>query len=140
MSNNLITEIDILDESKECFLAYTEEVLTDRAIPSAEDGLLSVHRKLLWTMTEILKMTANGKFKKADSEILALQFYAPIYTLLTVCDRQPGKEQEILKKQAAREKLLEEKRLKEKLKREEELTARLKELREEKDRELERGK
>lgn len=67
MSNNLITEIDILDESKECFLAYTEEVLTDRAVPSAEDGLLSVHRKLLWTMTEILKMTANGKFKKSAS-------------------------------------------------------------------------
>ena len=40
---------------------------------------------------------ANGKFKQVDSEILALQFYAPIYTLLTVCDRQPDREQEALK-------------------------------------------
>lgn len=39
----------------------------------------------------------KGKFKKADAEILALQFYAPIYTLLTVCDRQPEREQEALK-------------------------------------------
>lgn len=38
---NYITEIDILDESKDCFLTYASEVLTDRAIPAAEDGLLS---------------------------------------------------------------------------------------------------
>ena len=36
-----ITEVDILDEAKDNFLTYAEEVLTDRAIPSAEDGLLS---------------------------------------------------------------------------------------------------
>lgn len=40
---------------------------------------------------------ATGKFKQVDSDILALQFYAPIYTLLTVCDRQPSREQEALK-------------------------------------------
>ncbi|MDY4749014.1 MAG: hypothetical protein SO251_09615 [Candidatus Fimisoma sp.] len=39
----------------------------------------------------------KGKFKKADAEILSLQFYAPIYTLLIVCDRQPEREQEALK-------------------------------------------
>lgn len=37
-----------------------------------------------------------GKFKRADPLVLALQFYAPIYTLLTVCDRQPEREQEAL--------------------------------------------
>ena len=65
--NNLIEDIDILDESKDCFLTYTEEVLTDRAVPSAEDGLLSVHRKLLWTMEEPLKMNSRSKFKKSAS-------------------------------------------------------------------------
>lgn len=40
---------------------------------------------------------AAGKFKQVDPDILALQFYAPIYTLLTVCDRQPDMEQEALK-------------------------------------------
>ena len=64
---SLITEIDILDESKECFLTYAEEVLTDRAIPSAEDGLLSVHRKLLWTMNNVLNMDNAAKFKKSAS-------------------------------------------------------------------------
>ena len=37
MSNNFITEVYILDESKDCFLVYAEEVLTDRAIPAVED-------------------------------------------------------------------------------------------------------
>lgn len=64
---NFITEIDILKESKDCFLQYTEEVLTDRAIPSAEDGLLSVHRKLLWTMGEVLGMNNKSKYKKSAS-------------------------------------------------------------------------
>ena len=63
---SLITEVDILDESKECFLIYSEEVLTDRAIPSAEDGLLSSQRKILWTMEEHLKMNSKGKTKKCQ--------------------------------------------------------------------------
>ena len=67
MSNNLITEIDILQEAKDNFLTYTEEVLTDRAVPSAEDGLLSVHRKLIWTMKTLLKMNHKSKYKKSAS-------------------------------------------------------------------------
>lgn len=69
MSNNLITEVDICDEARENFLTYTEEVLTDRAVPSAEDGLLSVHRKLLWTMENVLKMTNKSKYKKSASVV-----------------------------------------------------------------------
>lgn len=67
--DNSITEVDILDESKECFLIYAEEVLTDRAIPSAEDGLLSVQRKILWTMSEILNMDNKSKTKKSASVV-----------------------------------------------------------------------
>lgn len=76
--NNYITDIDILDESKESFLVYAEEVLTDRAIPSAEDGLLSVHRKLIWTMENILKMSNKSKYKKSASIVgstLASSYY-----------------------------------------------------------------
>lgn len=65
--NKFITEVDILDEVKENFLTYSEEVLTDRAIPAAEDGLLSSQRKILWTMTEYLKMDAKSKTKKCNS-------------------------------------------------------------------------
>ena len=64
---NYITEVDILDEAKECFLTYAEEVLTDRAIPSAEDGLLSSQRKILWTMSDALKMDATSKTKKCNA-------------------------------------------------------------------------
>lgn len=65
--SDYITEVDIVDESKECFLTYAEEVLTDRAVPNAEDGLLSVHRKLLWTMERILKLNSKSKYKKSAS-------------------------------------------------------------------------
>lgn len=64
---NFITEVDILDESKDSFLTYASEVLTDRAIPAAEDGLLSAQRKLLWTMEDYLKMTNRGKTKKCNA-------------------------------------------------------------------------
>jgi len=69
MADNFITEIDILDEAKDNFLTYAEEVLTDRAIPTAEDGLLSVQRKILWTMHEILKMDTSSKTKKCASVV-----------------------------------------------------------------------
>ena len=64
---NYITDVDILDEAKECFLTYSEEVLTDRAIPAVEDGLLSVQRKILWTMNQILNMNIDSKTKKSAS-------------------------------------------------------------------------
>ena len=60
-----IKDVDILDESKDAFLTYAEEVLTDRAIPAAEDGLLSAQRKIIWTMEEVQKMTVDSKFKKS---------------------------------------------------------------------------
>ena len=66
---NFITEIDILEESKQCFLTYSEEVLTDRAIPAVEDGLLSAQRKILWTMEDYLKMDSKSKTKKCNAII-----------------------------------------------------------------------
>ena len=66
---SLITEVDILDEAKDNFLTYAEEVLTDRAIPAAEDGLLSAQRKILWTMEDYLKMDNKSKTKKCNAII-----------------------------------------------------------------------
>ena len=65
--SDYITNVDILDEAKECFLTYAEEVLTDRSIPNAEDGLLSVHRKILWTCEEVLNLNSKSKYKKSAS-------------------------------------------------------------------------
>lgn len=39
---------------------------------------------------------ASGVFKDVKPDIMALHFYAPIYLLLTVCDRQPEREKEAL--------------------------------------------
>lgn len=64
---SLITEVDILDECRDNFLTYSAEVLTDRAIPSAEDGLLSAQRKILWTMEDYLKMNNKSKTKKCNA-------------------------------------------------------------------------
>lgn len=75
---NYITEVDALDEARDCFLTYASEVLTDRAIPAAEDGLLSSQRKLLWTMEDYLKMDSKGKTKKCNAIVgstLATSYY-----------------------------------------------------------------
>lgn len=69
MSNLQITNVDILDEIKDNFLTYAEEVLTDRAIPNAEDGLLSVNRKILHALHEHLKMTYKNPYKKCASVV-----------------------------------------------------------------------
>lgn len=69
MSNSLITEVDILDEARDNFLTYSSEVLSDRAIPSAEDGLLSAQRKILWTMEDYLKMDSKSKTRKCNAVV-----------------------------------------------------------------------
>lgn len=38
----------------------------------------------------------QGKMKKEEEGIMALQFYSPIYLLLTLCDREPHREEEAL--------------------------------------------
>lgn len=41
-------------------------------------------------------LCGTGTLKAADRDILALQFYAPIYMMLTLCDRHPERESEAL--------------------------------------------
>ena len=36
----------------------------------------------------------KGVLRKYDTNVMALHFYAPIYFLLTVCDREPQREKE----------------------------------------------
>ena len=38
----------------------------------------------------------QGQMKKEEEQIMALQFYSPIYLLLTLCDREPQREDEAL--------------------------------------------
>ena len=45
-----ILKTPIVEEVKQSFLDYSLSVITDRAIPSAEDGLKPVQRRILWDM------------------------------------------------------------------------------------------
>lgn len=42
-------------------------------------------------------MVSAGVLQTEDVEIMTLHFYAPIYMLLTICDREPKREAEALK-------------------------------------------
>ena len=42
-------------------------------------------------------MVGNGAFADLDTDAMTLQFYSPIYMLLTLCDREPEREAEALK-------------------------------------------
>ena len=39
-------------------------------------------------------LSAGGVLKEADPDVMALQFYAPLFLMLTVCDRHPERENE----------------------------------------------
>ena len=47
-----IIKTPIIEEVEQSFLDYSVSVITDRAIPSAEDGLKPVARRILWDMYE----------------------------------------------------------------------------------------
>ena len=49
MENNII-KTPIISEVEQSFLDYSLSVITDRAIPSAEDGLKPVARRISWDM------------------------------------------------------------------------------------------
>ena len=42
-------------------------------------------------------MAASGVLKTDNVEVMTLHFYSPIYYMLTICDREPEREEEILK-------------------------------------------
>ena len=42
-------------------------------------------------------LAAQGFLAAEDVQVMTLQFYAPIYMLLTVCDREPERKTEALK-------------------------------------------
>lgn len=47
-----IIQTPIIEEIEQSFLDYSLSVITDRAIPAAEDGLKPVQRRILWGMLE----------------------------------------------------------------------------------------
>ena len=63
-----IIQIPIIGEVEQSFLDYSVSVITDRAIPSAEDGLKPVARRILWDMFDKGYMN-NKKFVKCAQPV-----------------------------------------------------------------------
>ena len=63
-----IIQTPIIGEVEQSFLDYSLSVITDRAIPSAEDGLKPVARRILWVMFDKGYMN-NKKFVKCAQPV-----------------------------------------------------------------------
>lgn len=47
--------------------------------------------------SKLLKMLAEaGEFPVVDYEVMAVEFFSPIYVMMAICDRQPERESEML--------------------------------------------
>lgn len=62
--NNKIIDIDIRDEMKTSYLDYAMSVIVSRALPDVRDGLKPVHRRILFSMSE-LGMTPDRPHRKS---------------------------------------------------------------------------
>lgn len=63
-----IIETPIVEEVEQSFLDYSLSVITDRAIPSAEDGLKPVARRILYAMLDAGN-TSNKQYRKCAEAI-----------------------------------------------------------------------
>lgn len=63
-----IIQTPIVEEMESSFLDYAMSVITDRAIPSTEDGLKPVHRRILYSMNEH-GLASNKKYVKCATPV-----------------------------------------------------------------------
>lgn len=63
-----ILNTPIINEVEQSFIDYSMSVITDRAIPSAEDGLKPVARRILWDMLD-KGYTNNKKYVKCAQPV-----------------------------------------------------------------------
>ena len=56
--------LNIEDELKKSFISYAMAVIVSRALPDVRDGLKPVHRRILYSMTE-LGVTPDKPFRKS---------------------------------------------------------------------------
>jgi len=65
-NNNIgnLTPINLEDELQKSFISYAMAVIVSRALPDVRDGLKPVHRRILYSMTE-LGVTPDKPFRKS---------------------------------------------------------------------------
>jgi DNA gyrase subunit A len=59
-----LVDAEISSEMREAYLNYAMSVIVARALPSAEDGMKPVHRRILWGMNE-MGLSHNKQTKKS---------------------------------------------------------------------------
>ena len=67
ISKNIVP-VNISSEMKESYLDYAMSVITSRALPDVRDGLKPVHRRILYSMSE-LGLTASSKARKSAAVV-----------------------------------------------------------------------
>ena len=59
-----VLPVEIADEMRKSFMAYSMSVIVSRALPDVRDGLKPVHRRILYTLHE-LGLTPNKPYSKS---------------------------------------------------------------------------
>ena len=62
--NNKILPIEIASEMKKSYIDYAMSVIVGRALPDVRDGLKPVHRRILYSMSE-LNLTPDKPYRKS---------------------------------------------------------------------------
>lgn len=62
--NNRILPIEIAKEMKKSYIEYSMSVIAGRALPDVRDGLKPVHRRILYSMSE-LNLTPDKPYRKS---------------------------------------------------------------------------
>lgn len=64
LDQSKVLKIQVEDEMKKSFISYAMAVNVSRAIPDVRDGLKPVHRRILYAMSEDLKLTHEKPHRK----------------------------------------------------------------------------
>ena len=62
--NNRIVPLEIAEEMKKSYMDYAMSVIAGRALPDVRDGLKPVHRRILYSMSE-LNLTPDNPYRKS---------------------------------------------------------------------------
>lgn len=82
-----ILNTPIINEVEQSFIDYSMSVITDRAIPSAEDGLKPVARRILWDMFDkgymnnknLLSVRSLSVIQWVDSTLMVIALFMEHY-------------------------------------------------------------
>lgn len=104
-----ISEDNLIEMGKNLFLYFLHDDYTSRfrKILTIEQfnnkdfaklySCQYVDEPLSYQKTLFQLLVANGNLMACDVDIMTLQFFSPIFMLLTLCDREPDREEEALK-------------------------------------------